>query len=164
MAIHWISHNLPGRSSEGWEPYPLSLRLQNLLVLFFGRWSQQILADTAFSNLLWASVWRQQKHLEGRLETHLLGNHLLENAITLTMFDACFEPPRDEPARSRSRRLDLLRDQLAEQILPDGMHYERSPMYQVRLIYGLTLLANTGMSNSSKPSLILYTGCCERWK
>jgi uncharacterized heparinase superfamily protein len=36
----------------------------------------------------------------------------------------------------------LLREQLAEQILPDGGHFERSPMYHCRVVYVLSLLDN----------------------
>src|SRR5690606_11685056 len=38
----------------------------------------------------------------------------------------------------------ILRREMPEQILLDGMHFERSPMYHVRILYLLRLLHDTG--------------------
>jgi uncharacterized heparinase superfamily protein len=40
----------------------------------------------------------------------------------------------------------ILSSQIQEQILPDGMHFELSPMYQCRLLYVLTVLMGTGVA------------------
>ena len=40
--------------------------------------------------------------------------------------------------------LGILERELPEQILADGGHFERSPMYQLRLAYTLACLANAG--------------------
>jgi uncharacterized heparinase superfamily protein len=40
--------------------------------------------------------------------------------------------------------MDLLAEQLPEQILGDGCHFEQSPMYHLRAAYALTSLLNTG--------------------
>jgi uncharacterized heparinase superfamily protein len=58
------------------------------------------------------------------LEYHLLGNHLLENGFSLLFGGVYFG---DENFRRKSEQ--ILRKELAEQILSDGGHFERSPMY-----------------------------------
>lgn len=133
-ALEWIRRNPPVIQAVGWEPYPTSLRLQTLCLI--------AAAQPEAIPRLWPSIWQQAEHLSRRLEYHLLGNHLLENAIALAFVGSCF-------AGSAARRwhatgLRLLGEQLPEQVLSDGGHFERSPMYQTRLTYALALLANTG--------------------
>lgn len=55
------------------------------------------------------------------LELDLLGNHLFRDAIALVFADTLVGGVPDA--------LSLLETQLAEQILPDGAHIERAPMY-----------------------------------
>lgn len=74
-------------------------------------------------------MWSQYKLLERKLEHHLLGNHLLEDAFSLTIGAYYFD---DEHMKRKGIRL-LLRE-LKEQILPDGAHYEQSPMYHCILL------------------------------
>lgn len=132
--IDWSERHPPAAGAVGWAPYPTSLRLPTLCLL-----AAESPAATA---ALWPTIWRQAEHLSKRLEYHLLGNHLLENGIALAFVGSCFAGPAAD--RWLRTALDLLRRQLPEQILPDGMHFERSPMYQVRLTHALALLANTG--------------------
>ena len=69
-------------------------------------------------------MYAQYLHLQKKLELHLLGNHYLEN-LKAVMLGALYfkEPGVYDDYKSR------LLEELEEQILPDGMHYERSPMY-----------------------------------
>jgi uncharacterized heparinase superfamily protein len=139
IAIHWIERYAPARGSVGWESYPTSLRLINWCCVFFQKHLAQIESDTSFREVLWSSMHRQAQWLEQHLETHLLGNHLLENAAALTVVGTCFGE-----ASWRGIGMDLLRHQLPEQILADGGHFERSPMYHCRVVYLLKLLQNIG--------------------
>lgn len=135
--------NQPASSrGEGWEPYPLSLRSTHWIALFWGRWRAQTSADPDFERRLWLELRRMMAQLERQLEFHLMANHLLENAIALCLAGSCFQGAL--AARWRMRGVDLLQAELAEQILPDGLHYERSPMYQARILYALGLLWNSG--------------------
>ena len=69
-------------------------------------------------------------HLLGsRLEYHLLANHLLENAFALYI-GGIVTGERNFLDVGRK----LLEQQLQEQILDDGMHYERSPMYHMIIL------------------------------
>ncbi len=140
-ALHWIEHHGPGRGQVGWEPYPTSLRLANWCALFLGRHREQTLADPVLAANLWSSVRAQANHLQRRLEWHLLGNHLFENGVALALAGSCFAHLDAESwLRTGIRVLDR---ELPEQVLADGGHFERSPMYQQRILHGLRLLAST---------------------
>ena len=140
-ALHWIEHHRPGRRQVGWEPYPTSLRLANWCALFLGRHRERTLADGEFAAALWSSVRRQAKQLRRRLEWHLLGNHLFENGVALAVTGSCFAHP--EAASWLRTGVKVLERELPEQVLADGGHFERSPMYQQRILHGLRLLACT---------------------
>jgi uncharacterized heparinase superfamily protein len=135
----WIRRHALARRRVGWEPFPVSLRLQNWLALFFGRFRRQTEADTRWTETLWPSIFLQAEWLSRNLEYHLLANHLLENAVALTWVGACFAG--EDAQRWRRKGLELLAKELDEQILPDGMHFERSPMYHLRALYLVVLLS-----------------------
>ena len=123
LLARWIAENPPAGGS-GWEPYCLSLRIVNWI-----KWSLSVAAtgSTDGEAVIRSSLATQVRALHGQLEYHLLGNHLWANAKAL-MFAGCyFEGP--EAARWRLKGEAILRDQVVEQILPDGGHFERSPMY-----------------------------------
>jgi uncharacterized heparinase superfamily protein len=142
LARDWIARHPLARGRVGWEPYPISLRLVNWCAWFYGRHGERCEADAELRSELWESLWRQAEWLAAHLEFHLLGNHLLENAAALAFVGACFEGAEAETWRRRG--LALLGEELAEQVLPDGGHFERSPMYQARVAYVLRALAWTG--------------------
>ncbi|MFT4538009.1 MAG: putative heparinase superfamily protein [Planctomycetota bacterium] len=142
VVLDYIEHQNRVKHAEGWEPYPLSLRMVNWVALFWGRWREQTQAAPRFEARLWLEVRRMASQLMRRLEFHLMANHLLENAVALSFAGATFEGADAEQWRAEGFR--LLRSELREQVLGDGMHYERSPMYQARILYTLGLLWNTG--------------------
>ena len=102
-------------------PYPTSLRIINVSK-FVCKWDiretwlhQQVVADLHL--------------LKSRLEYHLLANHLLENAFALYVGGLV---TGEHDILNAGRQ--LLEQQLEEQILNDGMHYERSPMYHMLIL------------------------------
>ena len=106
----------------GLDPYPIALRSINW-IKFFCRYP-----DCATRQRL-DSLYSQISLLELKLEYHLQGNHLLEDAYALYIGARFFA---DNRLLDKARK--LLRDQLQEQILPDGAHYEQSPMYHCILL------------------------------
>lgn len=139
IVADWIQRHPPARGAIGWDPYPTSLRVMNWCGVFFEKFITQSNADGDWvQNELWPSLYRQMCWLERHIENHLMGNHLFENAVALLMAGACFNGP-DAP-RWFDRGLAILREQLPEQILSDGGHFERSPMYHCRAVYTLLLL------------------------
>jgi len=142
LARDWIVRHGPARGRVGWDPYPVSLRIENWCAYFFGRHRARTEADAELAAQLWGSLQLQAEWLAAHLEYRLLGNHLLENAAALAFCGACFEGSQAEAWRRTG--LELLARELPEQVLPDGGHFERSPMYHVRIAFLLRALAHTG--------------------
>jgi len=145
----WIRGYPPSGRAAGWEPYPVSLRLINWLRIFRGKYSGSLGEDANFRKELEASVRFQARWLDRRLETRLLGNHYLENAVALAVAGNLLGGPEAERWSRRGRR--ILEREINEQILPDGLHFELSPMYHLRVTWLMLLLAAGGGGEEAKP-------------
>lgn len=142
--LDWIVHHPPGKTAHGWEPYPTSLRLINWSLLFLHRWIERTKEDKAFVDELSRSLYRQLIWLEKHLEYHIQANHLLENAVALVVASRYAEGTIAEKLRRLGNR--IASQQIQEQILADGMHYERSPMYHARALWLAELLGSHAYS------------------
>ncbi|MCF8026413.1 MAG: heparinase II/III family protein [Desulfobacteraceae bacterium] len=127
----WIAENPPGKG-VGWEPYPTSLRMVN--------WIKWAVGGNSPAGGMADSLAVQARWLEQRLEYHLLGNHLLANAKALAAAGLFFQG--DEARRWYKTGMNLLEGQLREQVLEDGGHFERSPMYHLIVLEDLLDLMN----------------------
>jgi len=123
LCREWAAANPVGKG-VGWHPYPTSLRLIN--------WCR---AGLAASDLL-ESLYQQAAYLSRTVETHVYGNHLLENARALVL-TGCYLRGQGEADRWREQGLSIYRTELDEQVLSDGFHFERSPMYHALMLEGL---------------------------
>lgn len=123
---HWIAANPPGHG-VGWEPYPVSRRIVNWVK---SSWHGGTLDEAAVQSLAVQARW-----LARRLEYHLLGNHLLANAKALVFAGLFFAGPEAEAWLRRG--LEIFAEQLPEQVLSDGGHYERSTMYHAVVLEDL---------------------------
>lgn len=122
----WIEQARIG-ISDGWDAYPTSLRLVNWIytyALIADRYE-----DREFLERWHASIFRQMDYLAAHLEFHLLANHLLKNVKALVIGGLFFNHPG---WLARGER--LLWREFDEQILGDGGHYERSPMYHAQVM------------------------------
>jgi Heparinase II/III-like protein/Heparinase II/III N-terminus len=131
LVDRWIAENPVGQGI-GWDPYPTSLRISN--------WCKWILNGASPKSYVCDSIAMQTSWLEKRLERHLLANHLLANAKAL-VFAGCMLECRDAE-RWRKIGLEILSEQLRQQILSDGAHVERSPMYHSIILEDLLDLCN----------------------
>jgi uncharacterized heparinase superfamily protein len=122
LCQEWIEANPPGRQ-PAWHPYPTSLRIVN--------WCKAAPRDDQTLN----SLYKQAAYLYRHLETYLFGNHLLENARAL-IFASQFFGETGEAPEWGERGLEIYRVQTPEQVLPDGGHFERSPMYHALVLEG----------------------------
>ena len=113
---------------DGWEPYPTSLRLVSW-VRFFVETNKPMPANIA------NAIDVQYQTLWGKIEYHLGGNHLLENAIAL-----CYVAAYRKDASGLEKAWKLLSTELKEQYLPDGAHFELSGMYHIILLGRLLTL------------------------
>jgi uncharacterized heparinase superfamily protein len=127
IALSWCDQNSTGQELA-WQPFSLSLRIVNWLKFLVRNWirAQELGYGEQVDQML-SSLRIQVLSLESRLERELLANHLLKNAKALVFAGALLEAPESPRWRSLGQR--LLKEQIAEQILSDGGHIERSPMY-----------------------------------
>jgi uncharacterized heparinase superfamily protein len=131
LVSDWINCNPPGVGT-GWDPYPVSLRMVNWI-----KW----LLDGVPAETLWLdSLAVQARWLCRRLEVHLLGNHLFANAKALIFSGLYFDG--GEASSWLDRGLSILIRELDEQILSDGGHFERSPMYHALILEDVLDLIN----------------------
>jgi len=131
LVRRWIAEN-PPVSGNGWEPYPISLRLVN-----WTKWYNRAEIDDKH---VIKSIGLQVKALSKQLEYHILGNHLFANAKAL-VFSGCFLGSKDGDKYLRLG-LELLDREIPEQFLDDGGHFELSPMYHSILLWDLLDLIN----------------------
>lgn len=118
----WIEDN-PPVFGNGWEPYPISLRIVNWIKFFLGHGHVE--------QFHLSSLSIQSKVLMQTLETHLLGNHLFANAKALVFAGLFF---RGEEADTwLAKGLKILQTEIPEQILGDGGHFELSVMYHATI-------------------------------
>lgn len=122
----WIARNALG-ADVAWDAFPTSQRLLHWAVA-----EAVFRFDDAETARAYA---RQAAWLARRIEFDTDGNHLLKNAAALAAA-AAVQPGAGAPRDG----LALLRRCCAEQILPDGGHYERSPMYHLHVLDDLLLV------------------------
>lgn len=131
LVQRWLTDNPPS-SGTGWEPYPVSLRIVN--------WIKWFMAGAAPEPAWLHSLAVQVRWLAQHLEWHLLGNHLFANAKALVFAGLYFGG--DEAEQWLQTGLRILNREIPEQILSDGGHFERSPMYHALALEDLLDLLN----------------------
>jgi uncharacterized heparinase superfamily protein len=140
----WIARN-PVGETYGWDPYPISIRSINWI-----KWHCRYgsLAEEAL-----ISLEQQLTFLSKTIEYHLLGNHLIANAKAL-VFGGIFIN-NEKSKLWLSQGIKILLDQIPEQILDDGGHFERSPMYQNILIEDFLDILNIAQYEDTEQTLAL---------
>lgn len=120
----WIDACPRERGGVAWDPYVISMRIVSWLA-FRAELDGALRVDNAFCERINASLVEQYVHLSQHLEKDLLANHYLENLKALAIL-ACYFDDR----KTLELVLPMLKAQVDEQVLDDGMHFEQSPMYQ----------------------------------
>lgn len=131
LMLSWLSANPSGRG-DGWAPYPIAARMVN--------WIKWHLAGNELPTEAIQSLAVQARWLSARLERHLGGNHLFTNAKGLVFAGLFFEGT--EACYWREKGFSLLSREFREQVLPDGGHFELSPMYHAITVVDLLDLVN----------------------
>ncbi len=142
----WIEANpinRPGAWRDSHNSYALSLRV----VVWMQQFAARVLIPTA---RVAASLAEQMRFLEANLETDLGGNHLLKNIKALVWASAFFAGAAAE--RRRGEVLRRLEAALVGQILPDGVHFERSPSYHAQVFADL-LECRHALATAAPPAL-----------
>ena len=127
---------------DGKEPYPTSIRLIN--------WIKYLSKHKIENDRLNRVLYCDYKRLQNNLEYHILGNHLLENGFALLWASQYFQ---DRKVFEKAQR--ILIKELNEQILPDGAHFELSPMYHKIILFRILNCITLFQNNTSFESLEL---------
>lgn len=119
----------------GLEPYPTSLRIIN--------WIKFLTHHKIQNEKIDRSLYAQATLLSNNIEYHLLGNHLFENAFSLLFASYYIE---DFAFYKKAQK--ILINELQEQILPDGSHFELSPMYHQIILNRILDCVNLTQNNN----------------
>ncbi|MEA2571413.1 MAG: hypothetical protein QOI24_3414 [Acidobacteriota bacterium] len=139
----WLRENAT-MTGDGWHPYTVSLRIVN--------WCRALDAFTLadeFRDDLARAIYGQARFLFANLEHDVRGNHLLENLRALIRSGVMFEG--GEAARWLRDGLRMLEREVAEQVLADGGHFERTPSYHVVVLRDLVEIAELLRANREVP-------------
>lgn len=136
------------------DPYPTSLRIINFIKYY---------SNNSVNNLtLEKIVNRDLNNLFSKIEYHIQGNHLLENAFALWYAAHCFDNNY-----IKHKACSLINKELEKQILIDGAHIELSTMYHV-IILGRLLdcisIAKSNLSDWNYKTLALMINKAEKMK
>ncbi len=104
------------KEPSGYHPYSTSLRIVN--------WIKFLSHHQVKDKEIVYSLFNQSRKLFYSIEWHLQNNHLLENGFALLFAGVYF---KDEKFFSRGKK--IVQGEIEKQILPDGAHFELSPMY-----------------------------------
>jgi len=146
LQYHWQAwRTVCGRDSSSslfaWNSFAIATRiswwirallvLQPQLVREHSDWEAEVLNDISV----------QAEYLSKHIEWDLRANHVLRDAVGLAWAGRFL---CGEQAKSWMRQAtEIAMDQVDEQILPDGGHFERSPMYHIHImedVWSLQLL------------------------
>ncbi len=127
----WVDENPIGEDRylrRSWIPHSVSLRVLN--------WSRYAAwcsgdPDVTVPEELHRAIYKNALFLENHVEHEIGGNHLIENAAALLTAGVLFS---DHDTGWERIGLELLRRAARTQFLPDGAHFERSPMYHVTVL------------------------------
>lgn len=121
-----------GSRRSAWHPYVLSIRIESWVRLHAMLLARGFTEEDLRLRLLREGVERMTRVLLRNLEKGTMANHLLRNIKALVFAGLYLDTATG--AQARRIGLKLLDRELAEQILDDGCHFERSPMYHVSVM------------------------------
>jgi uncharacterized heparinase superfamily protein len=150
----WIARcalDVPGARTLAWNAYAIATRMawwiRSYQVLVANRRG----LNPRFQEELLTSLWQQADFLANHLEWDLRANHLLRDAVGLAWAGRFFQEDRAERWLARATRLGL--EQGAEQVLADGGHFERSPMYHLQVMEELVRLIHLVSDEDARTAL-----------
>ncbi len=128
MIEGWIEANA-ARTSPAWSSYTIALRIVTW-ISYYGYVSDALTKE--FQEEFLSSLHSQYVYLSGHLEKDILGNHYFEDLKSLVLAAIFF---KDEAVLGKA--LKDFKAECKEEILPDGMHFELSPMYHKIIFEGM---------------------------
>lgn len=128
----WIGSN-PSGTAPAWASYTIALRIVTW-ISWYGYVSDEL--ESGFRQKFLSSLHAQYVYLSKHLEKDILGNHYFEDLKSLVMAALFF---KDDAVLNRA--LVVFKAECKEEILPDGMHFELSPMYHKIIFEGMLRVA-----------------------
>lgn len=137
---NWIDECPVGQATS-WDSYTTSLRIVNWIkFLDFSRAS-------SIDETILCSLGTQVTWLNSNIEWHIQANHLFAN-LKAIIFGGCYF--RCNLSNSiLLRAINLLNEQISTQILNDGGHFERSPMYHSIILEDLLDIVNLAICSEN---------------
>ena len=138
----WIEQcpwHRPGAAALAWNAYAVATRSEYWIRAYLQAKPHIFAPDPELEGLFLRSLWQQAAYLSDHVEWDLRGNHLLRDAVGLAWAGRFFDGAR--PRAWQQQATELAVEQVAEQILSDGGHFERSPGYHVEVMEDLLILA-----------------------
>lgn len=140
---HWLCHcdlEREGTRDLAWNAYTIATRIPNWIRCFFLFPKREWDGHQEFQELYVKSLWKQASYLHDHVEYDLRANHLLRDAVGLAWAGRFFDTRQSRKWGAKAEQITW--QQIHEQILPDGGHFERSPMYHIQVMEDLFSLAH----------------------
>lgn len=137
--IHRCGLDAPGARQLAWNAFAIATRLSWWIRAYHRLSDSPHRLDGPLQKQFLSSLWQQAAYLRHHVEWDLRGNHLLRNAVGLAWAGRFFDEAEAQEWLATARR--LAEQQAVEQVLPDGGHFERSPMYHIHAMEDLLSLA-----------------------
>ena len=137
----WIEFNQQG-SQPGWEPFTVSLRIVNWIFFFLTVMKHENVPQSWLNSLFEQALWLSMND-----EKHILANHYFENIKALLFAGVYFQGKTADIWLKKSQQ--LLYEQLHEQFLEDGGHFEKSPLYHCFMLENCLDIYNIIANNRS---------------
>jgi uncharacterized heparinase superfamily protein len=155
------SLGIAGARELAWNAYAIATRLGWWIRCYRLLGAARLGESPGFAAEFLRSFWQQAAYLHDHLEWDLRGNHLLRDAVGLALAGRFF----DEPQASSWLRTatGLAVEQAKEQVLPDGGHFERSPMYHVDVMEDLLSLSALLQDPGARAQIREAWKCMAEW-
>ena len=140
--LDWISECDISRLGSGnliWNAFAVSTRLTWWIRTLEELGDTQRAALGDLPDQMLASMYRQTDHLSRHIEWDLRANHVLRDAVGLAWAGRYLSGPSADQWLKQATQIAV--DQVAEQVLSDGGHFERTPMYHLHVMEDVLSLA-----------------------
>lgn len=121
----------PSSAGFAWNSYAIATRIRSWIRIMACASEEFWAPDPSLRTTMEKSLWLQAEHLYGAIEWDLRGNHLVRDMAGLAWAARAFGAAGE---RFRKRAISLALSQCDEQVLDDGGHFERSPVYHLQVM------------------------------
>jgi uncharacterized heparinase superfamily protein len=127
-----------GARHLAWNSYAIATRLTWWIRAYQVLEPTGIQVTDPFWQEFLGSLWQQAAYLHDHLEWDVRANHLLRDAVGLAWAGRFFAEPSAVTWLAEATR--IAGEQVLDQVLPDGGHFERSPTYHLHVMEDLLTL------------------------